>query len=92
MKEKIGNYVIIYSDGTSANMGMTGESKAIAKARERGIKDPGLRLVEITGQGGCVIRWKRRSLGEWLREMYWKISAFLYLKFRRLIAIGQTFG
>lgn len=94
MKNRVGKYLIKYSTGVVKMMGVIGIIEAIATARKDGANDPNLQLVEITDLGGCVIRWKPWTwvLMEWLRKVILNISSFLYLKLRRLIAVGQTFG
>lgn len=53
--EKRGKYLLIYSNGVSVCFGEDLEINAIIKAREEAEKDPGLKLVEITRQGGITI-------------------------------------
>lgn len=92
-KKKKGKYVIMYSNGIPDIIGKTETDKAIAKARKEGLKDPELKLLEMTTDlGGCVISWKPRSRMDRLREAYSKISAFLYSKLRRLIVVGRALG
>jgi len=69
MKKNRGKYLIKYSTGVTNMMGETETAVAINTAREEGVNDPELLLVKITDLGGCVIRWKPKSIADWLKEV-----------------------